>query len=458
MVGKAADALDLQAYVVGGYVRDVLMGRQTKDIDVVTVGSGIRLAEKLRQMLPGVTSLKVFKRFGTAQLKARGLEIEFVGARKESYRYDSRKPVVEDGTLEEDQLRRDFTINALSVPLNGAAKGTLLDPFDGVGDLRRGIIRTPRDPEVTFSDDPLRMIRAIRFATQLDFNIEEKTFNGLNKVADRISIISFERIRDELMKIIAAATPSKGFLLLDESELLPIIFPELSALKGVEVRNNIGHKDNFYHTLEVLDNVAKKSDNVWLRWGAILHDIGKAPTKRFSNTEGWTFHGHEVVGAKMVKKIFKRFRLPLDERKTYVEQMVRHHLRPIALTKGNITDSAVRRLLFDMGEHIDDLMILCEADITSKNESKVLRFLENYQKVRLKLKEVEAKDHLRNWQPPIMGEEIMKTFGLKPSRMVGVIKTAIREAILDGVIPNEEEAARQFMMKVAAEHGLKPVG
>ncbi len=456
MVGRAAEKAGMTAYVIGGYVRDIILGRETKDIDIVTEGSGIALAEASKNELNTPASLKVFKRFGTAQLKWDSYEMEFVGARKESYRYDSRKPIVEDGSIEDDQWRRDFTINALSIPLNGPEKGRLIDPFRGIRDLASGIIRTPREPQLTFSDDPLRMIRAIRFATQLGFEIEEKTFDGMREVAQRIEIISYERIRDELMKIMEAVSPSKGFLLLEEAGLLKIIFPELQALKGIERKADIAHKDNFYHTLEVLDNVARHSLDVWLRWAALLHDIGKAPTKRFIEGEGWTFHAHEVVGAKMVHRIFKRFKLPLDERKNYVKLLVRHHLRPISLTKEHITDSAIRRLLFDMGDYIDDLMILCEADITSKNERKVKRFLENYQLVRSKLKEVEEKDKIRNWQPPVSGDEIMLTFGLRPSRMVGLIKTAIREAILDGIIPNEVEAARRYMLEEGIKLGLTP--
>ena len=456
-IGEAANQIGCTAYVIGGYVRDVWLKRSSKDIDIVTVGSGIRLAERVRDTFDSNVSLKVFKRFGTAQLKALGYEIEFVGARKESYRYHSRKPIVEDGTLEEDQLRRDFTINALSVALNGPERGQLLDPFEGIKDLENRMIRTPRDPIITFRDDPLRILRGIRFATQLGFVIESDTFAGMREVVDRIKIISFERIREEVQKIISSSKPSIGFLMMEKIGLLKIIFPELIALKGVQVINGIGHKDNFYHTLEVLDNVAVHSKDVWLRWSALLHDIGKAPTKRFSQEEGWTFHGHEVVGAKMVTPIFKRFKLPLDERKKYVQKLVRHHLRPISLTKECITDSAIRRLLFDMGEHIDDLMILCEADITSKNERRVKKYLENYQLVRIKLKEVEEKDKLRNWQPPVSGKEIMDTFGLKPSRLVGVIKTEIREAILDGIIPNDKEAAVEFMLEVAKKHDLTPV-
>ncbi len=457
IVSQAAAKMQVPAYVVGGYVRDRLLARASKDIDIVCVGSGIELAQRVAGELHPVPRITVFQRFGTAMIKHRDLEVEFVGARKESYRHDSRKPAVEDGSLEDDQNRRDFTINALAVSLNEADFGNIIDPFDGLGDLERKIIRTPLDPGKTFSDDPLRMMRAIRFATQLDFVIEPATFKAIDTYKERIKIISAERIATELNKIIQAPKPSVGFKLLFDSGLLQLIFPEMTALHGVEIRNGRAHKDNFYHTLEVLDNLSKKTENLWLRWSAILHDIAKPPTKRFHPEQGWTFHGHEVMGANMTATIFRRFRLPMDQKMKYVQKLVRLHLRPISLTKEEITDSAMRRLLVDAGDDLEDLMLLCEADITSKNPDKVKRYLENYELVRQRLQAVEERDHLRNWQPPITGEVIMEAFGIGPSREVGEIKNFVREAILDGIIPNQYEAAYALMMEKAAEIGLGKV-
>lgn len=454
IVSYAAAKMQVPAYVVGGYVRDRLLARTSKDIDIVCVGSGIELAERVAGELHPVPRIAIFQRFGTAMIKHRDLEVEFVGARKESYRHDSRKPAVENGSLEDDQNRRDFTINALAVSLNEPDFGNIIDPFDGLGDLERKIIRTPLDPGKTFSDDPLRMMRAIRFATQLDFAIEPATFKAISVYKERIKIISAERIAIELNKIIQAPKPSVGFKLLFDSGLLQIIFPEMTALHGVEIRNGRGHKDNFYHTLQVLDNLSKKTENLWLRWSAILHDIAKPPTKRFHPEQGWTFHGHETLGANMVPTIFRRFRLPMDHKMKYVQKLVRLHLRPISLTKEEITDSAMRRLLVDADEDLEDLMLLCEADITSKNPDKVKRYLENYELVRQRLQVVEERDQLRNWQPPITGEIIMETFGIGPSREVGDIKNYVREAILDGVIPNEFEAAYGLMLEKAGEMGL----
>ncbi len=457
IVSEAADELNVEVYVIGGYVRDIFLKRFSKDIDIVTVGSGIALAEAVAKKWGRGVHLSVFKNFGTAQLKKGDSEIEFVGARKESYSHDSRKPVVEEGTLEDDQNRRDFTINAMALCLNKNRFGELIDPFNGLSDLDAKIIRTPLNPDITFSDDPLRMMRAVRFATQLDFTIFPETFEALSRNKERIEIISKERIIDELNKIVASPIPSKGFILLDKCGLLPLIFPELSVLKGVEVKKGKGHKDNFYHTLQVLDNVAQKTDNLWLRWSAIFHDIAKPQTKHWDDNLGWTFHNHNFIGEKMIPKIFRRMKFPMNEKMKYIQKMVSLHMRPIVLAEEEITDSAVRRLLFDAGDDIDDLMLLCEADITSKNEEKVKRFLSNFQLVRQKLKEIEEKDRVRNFQPPVTGEEIMETFGLTPSREVGLIKTAIKDALLDGIIPNEHDAAYQFMLEYATTLGLKPV-
>lgn len=446
------------AYVVGGYVRDKLLNRQTKDIDVVVIGSGIELAEVYASRIGPGAKVQVFKNFGTAMVRFRDREewiVEFVGARKESYRADSRKPLVEDGSLEDDQNRRDFTINTLALSLNESDLGRLLDPFGGYKDMEAGIIRTPLDPDRTYSDDPLRMMRAIRFATQLDFIIEKGSFEAIRRNAERITIISRERINDELEKIIMTDKPSLGFNLLFESGLLKIIFPEFVDLKGAEYIEGKGHKDNFYHTLQVLDNVAAKSDSLWLRWGALLHDIAKPVTKKFEPGIGWTFHAHEFIGAKMVPKLFHKMKMPTDERMRYVQKLVLLHLRPIVLSQEVVTDSAVRRLLFDAGNDIDDLMSLCESDITSRNTDKVQRYLKNFELVREKLVEVEQKDRVRNWQPPVTGELIMETFGIPPGKEVGIIKNAIREAILDGIIHNEFEEAYQLMVKEGEKLGLK---
>ena len=454
LISETADEMGVECYAVGGYVRDIFLNRQSKDIDVVVVGSGIETARALGKKLGKHAHVSVFKNFGTAQVKYGNKEIEFVGARKESYSHDSRKPVVEDGTLEDDQNRRDFTINAMAVCLNKDRFGELVDPFDGQYDLEDGIIRTPLDPDITFSDDPLRMMRCIRFATQLNFYIEDETFEALGRNKERIKIISKERIADELNKIILSPTPSKGFVELDRCGLLEIIFPELAALEGIEIKNGRGHKDNFYHTLEVLDNVAKKSDNLWLRWAAILHDIGKPKTKRWEPRNGWTFHNHNFVGEKMVPDIFRNMKLPMNEKMKYVQKLVGLHMRPIVIADEEVTDSAVRRLLFEAGDDIDDLMLLCEADITSKNELRKQHFLDNFKLVRQKLKDLEERDRIRNFQPPVDGTEIMQTFGLKPCHEVGILKSAIKDAILDGVIPNEHDAAFSFMLERAKEMGL----
>ena len=454
---ETADALGIECYLVGGYVRDLMLERATNDIDVVVVGSGISMAEAFCKRLGRGAHLSVFRNFGTAQVKWHDQEVEFVGARKESYSHDSRKPIVEDGTLEDDQNRRDFTINAMAVCLNSARLGELVDPFDGVLDLQDGIIATPLDPDITFSDDPLRMMRCVRFATQLRFQIEEETFAALERNRERIRIISQERIIDELNKIMRAPAPSIGFVELHRCGLLELILPEVARLDCVETRNGRSHKNNFYHTLEVLDTVARHSDNLYLRWAALLHDIGKPRSKRWEPPVGWTFHNHNYLGEKMIAPLFRRLKLPLDERMKYVAKLVGLHMRPIAIADDIVTDSAVRRLLFEAGDDIDDLMTLCEADITSKNEQRKKNFLENFRIVRQKLVDIEEKDRIRNFQPPVDGDEIMRLFDLKPCREIGTLKTALKDAILDGKVPNEHEAALTFVLHKAAQMGLQPV-
>lgn len=455
IISEIADQQSKECYVIGGYVRDIFLKRASKDIDIVVVGSGIELAEAVAAKLGKRANLSVFKNFGTAQVKMKDLEVEFVGARRESYQRDSRNPIIEDGTLEDDQNRRDFTINALAICLNKDRFGELVDPFNGLTDLQNFVLRTPLNPDITFSDDPLRMMRGIRFSAQLGFFLETNTFEAIVRNKERIEIISKERIADELNKIMMSRKPSVGFILLEKTGLLELIFPELLALKGAETKDGIGHKDNFYHTLAVLDGLCEHTDNLWLRWAALLHDIGKPRTKRFDPRQGWTFHNHNFIGEKMIPQIFKRMKLPENEKMKYVQKMVSLHMRPIVLSEDEVTDSAIRRLLFDAGDDIDDLMQLCEADITSKNPEKVKRFRANFQLVRQKLKEIEEKDKVRNFQPPVSGLEIMETLHLPACATVGEIKMRIKDAILDGIIPNEYEAAREYMFHIAKDLGVK---
>jgi poly(A) polymerase len=457
LVGEAANELQYPTYAIGGFVRDLILNRSRKDIDIVCQGSGIDLAHLVAQKLPKKTKVSFFKNFGTAMFKYGGIEVEFVGARKESYRRDSRKPIVEDGTLEDDQDRRDFTINAMAINLDKNNFGQLVDPFNGLEDLKNGIIKTPLAPDITFDDDPLRMLRAIRFATQLQFKIEQETYFSIKRMSTRIAIVSMERIADELNKIILSEVPSTGFKHLFNTQLLPIIFPEMQNLHGVSMVENYGHKDNFYHTIKVLDNVADRSPDLWLRWAAILHDIAKPLTQRFEEGHGWTFHGHDAVGAKMVPRIFAHFKLPLNEKMKFVQKLVALHLRPISLTKENITDSAIRRLIVDANEDLEALLTLCEADITSKNPDKVRKYTKNLHLVKQKIEEVEERDHLKNWQPPIDGESIMKIFNIRPGKEVGILKNAIKEAILEGAIKNEYTDAFDFMVKKGIEIGLIPL-